>query len=269
MVIAAVFNSEWHQGYSYPPNQYPFDAYYVDDTTAFALADNVPPYEPSNPDPDDDETDVDLDANLYWTGGDPNPGDEVTYDVYFGTTNPPSLVVSGQSNTNYDPGTMDYETTYYWKIVAWDDHGDSTEGPVWEFTTLLDPNPAPEAPDITGPTTGKPETIYIYKMSSTDPNGDDVFFYIDWGDGTVDEWIGPFGSGEDGSATHSWNEEGTYEIRVKAKDIHGAESEWTTLEVNMPMNQHSIDSPLLLFLQKIIQRFPILEQILSSIQLLN
>jgi hypothetical protein len=106
-------------------------------------------------------------------------------------------------------------------------------------------------------------------MSSIDPNEDDVYFSIDWGNGTVDEWIGPFGSGEDGSATHSWNEEGTYEIRVKAKDIHGAESEWTTLEVNMTMNQHSIDSPLLLFLQKIIQRFPILEQILSSIQLLN
>ena len=30
-VIAAVYNDEWHQGYSYPPNN-PFDAYYVDDT---------------------------------------------------------------------------------------------------------------------------------------------------------------------------------------------------------------------------------------------
>lgn len=34
MVIAAVFNDEWHQGYAYPPNQYPFNAYYVDETTA-------------------------------------------------------------------------------------------------------------------------------------------------------------------------------------------------------------------------------------------
>jgi hypothetical protein len=34
MVIAAVFNSTVHQGYSYPPSQNPFNAYYADDTTA-------------------------------------------------------------------------------------------------------------------------------------------------------------------------------------------------------------------------------------------
>jgi len=33
MVIAAVFNAEWHQGYSYPPGKNPFDAYYVDEVT--------------------------------------------------------------------------------------------------------------------------------------------------------------------------------------------------------------------------------------------
>jgi thiol-disulfide isomerase/thioredoxin len=32
MVIAAVFNDEWYQGYSYTPPQNPFDAYYVDET---------------------------------------------------------------------------------------------------------------------------------------------------------------------------------------------------------------------------------------------
>ena len=46
-------------------------------------------------------------------------------------------------------------------------------------------------------------------------------------------------------------------------------SDWTTLEVTMPMNQNSIDSPLLMLLQKMMQRFPILEHILSSIKLLN
>lgn len=34
MVIAALFNGEWHQGYAVPPNEQPFDAYYVDDATA-------------------------------------------------------------------------------------------------------------------------------------------------------------------------------------------------------------------------------------------
>ena len=30
-IIAAVFNDEWHQGYSYTPPENPFDAYYVDE----------------------------------------------------------------------------------------------------------------------------------------------------------------------------------------------------------------------------------------------
>ena len=29
-----------------------------------------------------------------------------------------------------------YEKTYYWKIIAWDDSGESTEGAIWEFTTI-------------------------------------------------------------------------------------------------------------------------------------
>jgi hypothetical protein len=37
MVIAAVFNDEWNQGYSYPPSENPFDAYYVDDTVGVSL----------------------------------------------------------------------------------------------------------------------------------------------------------------------------------------------------------------------------------------
>ena len=35
-VIAGVYNDEWHQGYSYPPDQFPFDAYYVDEAEGTA-----------------------------------------------------------------------------------------------------------------------------------------------------------------------------------------------------------------------------------------
>jgi len=40
-----------------------------------------------------------------------------------------------QSGTTYDPGTLSYDTKYYWKIVATDNHGASTSGPLWDFTT--------------------------------------------------------------------------------------------------------------------------------------
>jgi hypothetical protein len=31
---------------------------------------------------------------------------------------------------------MSYSTDYYWKIVSWDNHGASTTGPIWDFTTI-------------------------------------------------------------------------------------------------------------------------------------
>jgi hypothetical protein len=57
--------------------------------------------------------------------------------VYFGTTTPPPQVATGIADTTYDPGTMGYETKYYWKIIAFDDQGAFTPGPIWSFTTEL------------------------------------------------------------------------------------------------------------------------------------
>jgi len=96
---------------------------------------NSPPYEPSNPNPYDSEIYVDVDRDLSWTGGDPDPNDILTYDVYFGTSSNSPLVSSGQSSRSYDPGTMNYNTKYYWRIVSWDLFGESTSGPIWDFTT--------------------------------------------------------------------------------------------------------------------------------------
>jgi hypothetical protein len=57
---------------------------------------------------------------------------------------------------------------------------------------------------------------------------------------------------------HNWTERGIYNIKVKARDMYGAESEWSEpLVVSMPKNK-SIDifNP---WLFRLIQRFPILK----------
>jgi VCBS repeat-containing protein len=95
---------------------------------------NDPPYTPSNPSPSDGQLDVDINANISWIGGDVD-GDPVTYDVYFGLINPPQKIISNQTDTYYIPGTMNFTKDYYWKIVAWDNQGSSTTGPIWNFTT--------------------------------------------------------------------------------------------------------------------------------------
>jgi hypothetical protein len=50
-------------------------------------------------------------------------------------------------------------------------------------------------------------------------------------------WIGPFNSGEDVLLSNMWFEEGTREIRVKAKDEHGAETEFVSMPINVPKNR--------------------------------
>ncbi|NQU84158.1 MAG: fibrobacter succinogenes major paralogous domain-containing protein [Mariniphaga sp.] len=95
---------------------------------------NDKPDEPSNPSPADNSTNISISQTLNWSCSDPDD-DPLTYDVYFGESTAPPIVNDGQSSTTYDPGTLNYETTYYWKIVAEDDNSNSTTGDVWEFTT--------------------------------------------------------------------------------------------------------------------------------------
>lgn len=46
--------------------------------------------------------------------------------------------------------------------------------------------------------------------------------------------LGPYKSGEELKLTHSWDEQGTYSIRVKARDTNDLESDWAEFEVSMP-----------------------------------
>ncbi len=82
---------------------------------------------------------------------------------------------------------------------------------------------------------------YIYKTSAVDPDGDRVRYGWDWnGDDVVDEWTDYYDSGAEASINHTWNETGTYKIKVKTQDEFGGESDWSDpITVIMPfsMNQ--------------------------------
>jgi hypothetical protein len=102
---------------------------------------NNPPLPPSNPTPADTATDVSILTNLSWEGGDPDPGDTVSYDVFFDTASPPTALLCDDTiSTTCDPGTLSYNSTYYWQVIATDNHGASTPGGEWSFTTEQEPS---------------------------------------------------------------------------------------------------------------------------------
>jgi subtilisin family serine protease len=123
-------------------------------------------------------------------------------------------------------------------------------------------NSAPSTPELSGPTRCIIEEKYSFNISSVDFNGDEINFYVEWDDSSIEEWIGPYDSGEIVKVKHNWTEKGIYNIRVKARDVYGAESDWATLEINVPKNKAM---SLNLFLQRFFHRFPFFDKILNQI----
>jgi hypothetical protein len=108
------------------------------------------------------------------------------------------------------------------------------------FKTYGRDNQPPAVTSIDGPASGAAGTEYDYTFIAEDPDGDDVFIYIDWGDNTSTGWIGPYESEEEVTESHTWEEQGIYEIKAKAKDIHGLEGDWSEpFVVEMPRNKQT------------------------------
>ena len=125
---------------------------------------------------------------------------------------------------------------------------------------LFEENNPPLKPTIQGSSLGKINQDYEYNFVTTDPDGDDVYYEIDWGDGLSDT-IGPYPSGEEASATHSWSEKGQYTITVYACDVYSEYSEPAELPISMPKEKASYQIPKLI--SWIFERLPCIQQFLN------
>lgn len=149
-------------------------------------------------------------------------------------------------------------------VSEWEPFGD----PTLAIGEESDPPAKPDKPD--GPASGATGQEHTYTTSTTDPNGDDVYYMFDWGDDTTSGWLGPYNSGATASGKKTWTSQGTYEVKVVAKDDHGKLSIWSDpLDVTMPRNKAFFNSILLEILERILERFPLLEQILSSMPIIG
>ena len=126
-------------------------------------------------------------------------------------------------------------------------------------------NHPPNKPSISGPNTGKLGTEYDYTISTTDPDGDQVFFFIDWGDGSSEDWDGPHDSDENVIYKHTWTKTKTYKVRVRAKDTYDAESDWSELEIKItnPRTRLKFNNLLWNFISYFRILFPILRILLQ------
>jgi hypothetical protein len=110
----------------------------------------------------------------------------------------------------------DYKTVEEWTVFG---------EPTLTIATESQPPAKPQTPS--GPASFKIRVAQTFTTSTTDPEGDQIYYMWDWGDGTTSGWIGPYNSGETASATNTWNSKGDYEIRVVARDEHGQLSPWS------------------------------------------
>ncbi|EMR75371.1 hypothetical protein MBGDF03_00378 [Thermoplasmatales archaeon SCGC AB-540-F20] len=101
-------------------------------------------------------------------------------------------------------------------------------------------NAVPEKPtQPDGPTEGITNIEYTFSSSTTDPEGDQIFYMFNWGDNTSSDWIGPYDSGVSGEASHAWTDPGDYEIKVKSKDVKGGSGDWSD-----PLAIHILQAPI-------------------------
>lgn len=268
MVIAAVFNSESHQGYAYPPSSNPFTAHYTD-ATAAATPGNTGYNTVTS---EFTHTVLVEEATATWCQYCPAMANTL-YAIYQSGDYPWYFVALVADMNTQAASRLNEFNTYGYPTAFYDggyqvNVGGSTSEPVYrtrivncghravpdlnlsvsvsyigsgdlQIEVNITNNDAPNYPPVTpqapsGDTIGNNGIEYAYTASTTDLNGDNVWYWFDWDDGSNSGWVGPHTSGQTGSASHIWSNPGTYDVKVKAKDTYGDESTWSpSLLVNI------------------------------------
>jgi parallel beta-helix repeat protein len=215
------------------------------------------PSQPTDPDPRDGAINVPVNPVLsvfvYDADGD-------TMNVSFYDASTQQLIgvdvnVASSTRASATWNGLENMTLHRWYVIA-DDGKHTNQSETWDFTTGNGTNQPPETPTITGPASGIVRQTYEYTFITTDPNGDNIFYYIDWGDTTNSGWIGPYQSSEQVIVSHTWTIRGTYTIKAKAKDVYNAESDWGLLKIKMPKSQIYTTFLFVHFFERLFERFP-------------
>ncbi|MHC4739627.1 MAG: DNRLRE domain-containing protein [Planctomycetota bacterium] len=140
------------------------------DVWSFTTEQQQPPSQATNPSPANSAADVSITADLSWTAG----SGSTSSDVYFGTTSP-GTYQGNQTATTFDTGTMDNDTTYYWRIDEIN-AGGTTTGTVWSFTTIVAAPGAATNPSRANSATDVSTTADLSWTAGSGSTSSDVYF---------------------------------------------------------------------------------------------
>jgi hypothetical protein len=174
------------------------------------------------------------DVTLAWNANDEPDLDG--YKLYYGTSSRNyTASVDAGNTTEYTLTGLTEGTTYYFAATAYDSSDNESGYSTEVVYTIGTSNHAPETPTRpTGPTSGYIQTNYSYSTSATDPDGDDLVYRFDWGDGTQSSW---------GAATrsHSWSSTGSFCVKARAKDEYDELSGWSACRaISISVITHTI-----------------------------
>ncbi|UCF49823.1 MAG: PQQ-like beta-propeller repeat protein, partial [Thermoplasmatales archaeon] len=165
-----------------------------------------------------------------------------------------------------DPSISNDGTVYVTSWLGTDFHGYYDIGYIHAIG-MGDPD-APSTPVVSGKNYGLPLLDHWFSIKATSPSDKDVFYMVDWGDGNVEDWAGPYDSGEMIMVKHSWempsNRGEYFQVSARAKDTDGLLSPWGEFEIKIsyPRNNVFYNSVFLRFLEC----FPMLERLLGWIR---
>ena len=225
----------------------------------YDISGNIQPFVPDNPSPYNQQKNVDLDIDLSWNSCEDPDGDDVYYNVYLTegfSVGYDDIIAEHISTNSFHIGNLEKGAYFSWFVMVEDEHGSQHQSDKWKFATR-----GPCAPEIEGATRGKTGKEHTYTASTIDTDGQEYYWFFDWGDDTNSGWIGPYSPGQKVSASHSWSKKNDFTLKARYKE-DGKTSDWATLEVSMPKNKFYINTPFIRFLENHPHMFPLLRQLL-------
>lgn len=91
--------------------------------------------------------------------------------------------------------------------------------------------PSPFIPKLTGNRELSIGDMYYFYVVSADIDNEKLWYQVNWGDGIISDWIGPYKSNRIQTFSHMWGSRSSNQLKVRAKDSDNLITPWAKLEI--------------------------------------